>query len=69
MLQIQLLQGTRFFFLLIIFVVDHCFFRWKKDANGTIMLHSFSNKPILQFVSILRSDVKEWAIPGVGNQS
>lgn len=38
--------------------------RWKRDRSKNIIKDPISNKPILQFVSILRSDVMEWAIPG-----
>jgi len=38
--------------------------RWKRDNNGKVVIHSKSKKPVLQFVSILRGDCKEWAIPG-----
>ena len=39
--------------------------RWKRDEKGEKVLHPHSGKPILQFVSILRKDNNEWAIPGV----
>ncbi|XP_040927694.1 ADP-ribose pyrophosphatase, mitochondrial isoform X2 [Betta splendens] len=38
--------------------------RWKVDAQGVKMHHSVSKQPILQFVSIMRKDCGEWAIPG-----
>jgi ADP-ribose pyrophosphatase len=38
--------------------------RWKRNENGEIIKDTKSEKQILQFVSILRGDVKEWAIPG-----
>ncbi|XP_065663840.1 ADP-ribose pyrophosphatase, mitochondrial isoform X5 [Hydra vulgaris] len=38
--------------------------RWKRDSNGKIERHKDNNKPILEFVSIQRSDTHEWAIPG-----
>ena len=40
--------------------------RWKRDINGDkVYSKGESKKPILEFVSIQRSDTKEWAIPGV----
>lgn len=39
--------------------------RWKVDENGKRILNSSSNKPVLQFVAIQRSDSGEWALPGV----
>lgn len=39
--------------------------RWKRNENNQIVHHHLTLKPILQFVSILRRDVNEWAIPGV----
>lgn len=41
-------------------------YRWKLDKNGSIVKDSKTNKPILQFVAIQRTDTNEWAIPGVG---
>lgn len=38
--------------------------RWKLDELGNKIVHPKTNKPILQFVSIERSDTNEWAIPG-----
>lgn len=38
--------------------------RWKRDEQGNILKHPSSNKPILQFVAILRLHDNEWAIPG-----
>lgn len=38
--------------------------RWKRNEAGTILKHSSSKKPILQFVAILRLHDDEWAIPG-----
>lgn len=37
--------------------------RWKRGDNG-IISNELSGRPILEFVSIQRKDVKEWAIPG-----
>ena len=39
--------------------------RWKRDANGKIVVNPETKKPVLQFVSIKRLDTNEWAIPGV----
>lgn len=39
--------------------------RWKVDVKGAKVHHSDSKKPVLQFVSIMRKDCGEWAIPGV----
>lgn len=39
--------------------------RWKVDEDGKRIVHSVTNKPVLQFVSIQRSDSGEWALPGV----
>ena len=38
--------------------------RWKRDENGQVMIHAKTQKPILQFVCILRKDTRELAIPG-----
>ncbi|PAA48365.1 hypothetical protein BOX15_Mlig031650g1, partial [Macrostomum lignano] len=39
--------------------------RWKRDPKtGAKVVDPASGRPVLQFVSILRGDVKEWAIPG-----
>lgn len=38
--------------------------RWKVDDKGKKVTHPETGKPILQFISILRKDSKEWAIPG-----
>uniref|UniRef100_A0A914W6S8 Nudix hydrolase domain-containing protein n=1 Tax=Plectus sambesii TaxID=2011161 RepID=A0A914W6S8_9BILA len=38
--------------------------RWKRDDNDKKVTSEASGKPILQFVAILRGDVKQWAIPG-----
>lgn len=38
--------------------------RWKRDDNGEKQSDEASGKPVLQFVAILRGDVKQWAIPG-----
>jgi len=39
--------------------------RWKRDKDGkTKVVNDKTSKPILEFVSILRGDTKEWAIPG-----
>ncbi|KAF6734510.1 ADP-ribose pyrophosphatase, mitochondrial [Oryzias melastigma] len=38
--------------------------RWKVDGSGAKIRHSVSKQPILQFVSIMRKDCGEWAIPG-----
>ncbi|XP_054463654.1 ADP-ribose pyrophosphatase, mitochondrial [Anoplopoma fimbria] len=38
--------------------------RWKVNANKAKISHSVSKRPILQFVSIMRKDCGEWAIPG-----
>jgi hypothetical protein len=40
-------------------------FRWKRDDYGNKVKGPASNKHILQFVLIKRSDNGEWAIPGV----
>ena len=37
--------------------------RWKRDEEGEIVRHA-DGRCILEFVSILRNDTKEWAIPG-----
>ena len=39
--------------------------RWKRGPDGNIEKNQISQKPILEFVSIQRKDVKEWAIPGL----
>ncbi|XP_004071576.1 ADP-ribose pyrophosphatase, mitochondrial [Oryzias latipes] len=38
--------------------------RWKLDGSRAKVYHSVSKQPILQFVSIMRRDCGEWAIPG-----
>lgn len=38
--------------------------RWKVNIQGDKVLHSSTGLPILQFISILRKDSGEWAIPG-----
>lgn len=38
--------------------------RWKRDESHSIEFHSFTKKPILQFIAIQRRDTGEWAIPG-----
>ncbi|XP_026225582.1 ADP-ribose pyrophosphatase, mitochondrial [Anabas testudineus] len=38
--------------------------RWKVNSKGEKIVHTVSKKPILQFVSIMRKDCGEWAIPG-----
>ncbi|XP_013393750.1 ADP-ribose pyrophosphatase, mitochondrial [Lingula anatina] len=38
--------------------------RWKRDKNGSKVIHPTTKKPILQFVAIQRKDSGEWAIPG-----
>lgn len=38
--------------------------RWKRQPDGTIVLHAKSRLPVLQFVTVLRRDTSEWAIPG-----
>lgn len=37
---------------------------WKRLNNGEIAHDKVSNKPILQFVAVKRSDTGEWALPG-----
>ncbi|XP_048847704.1 ADP-ribose pyrophosphatase, mitochondrial [Brienomyrus brachyistius] len=38
--------------------------RWKKDVGGQPVVNPRSGLPLLQFVSIMRKDCGEWAIPG-----
>lgn len=38
--------------------------RWKRNDKDMLERDETTNKPILQFVAILRKDCKEWAIPG-----
>lgn len=38
--------------------------RWKRDDHGAVIRHPRTQKPILQFVCILRKDTQECAIPG-----
>lgn len=38
--------------------------RWKRTSEGVIETDNISNRPLLQFVAILRGDCGEWAIPG-----
>ncbi|RWS20717.1 ADP-ribose pyrophosphatase-like protein, partial [Leptotrombidium deliense] len=38
--------------------------RWKRDHTNQIIHDKLTNLPILQFVSILRKDDNQWAIPG-----
>lgn len=45
--------------------VDPVVTRWQRDASNQIVVDSKTNRPILQFLAILRKDVQEWAIPGV----
>jgi hypothetical protein len=35
--------------------------RWKREKNNVVKV---DGKPVLQFVSILRGDVRKWALPG-----
>ncbi|KRY22419.1 ADP-ribose pyrophosphatase, mitochondrial [Trichinella patagoniensis] len=44
--------------------VDPIVTRWKCHTDGTIQVNGTTNRPILQFVSVLRGDSHEWAIPG-----
>ena len=39
------------------------YYRWKRDTNGKIVQKAGKN--ILEFVSIERVDLGQWAIPGV----
>lgn len=41
-----------------------CLRRWKRDETGAIVLHPTDKKPVLEFVSIQRTDTGEWATPG-----
>lgn len=36
--------------------------RWRRDDKGAV--EKKSGRPVLEFVSILRGDTKEWALPG-----
>lgn len=45
--------------------VDPVVTRWQRNVNNEIVVDSSTKRPILQFLAILRKDVKEWAIPGV----
>ncbi|XP_028842642.1 ADP-ribose pyrophosphatase, mitochondrial [Denticeps clupeoides] len=38
--------------------------RWKRNSEGQRVHHPVSALPILQFISIMRKDCGEWAIPG-----
>ncbi|XP_012656767.1 ADP-ribose pyrophosphatase, mitochondrial-like [Otolemur garnettii] len=38
--------------------------RWKRDSQGSKVIHPVSGKGILQFAAIKRKDCGEWAIPG-----
>ncbi|CAN8021972.1 unnamed protein product [Ixodes persulcatus] len=38
--------------------------RWKKDADGKVVVNNNTQRPVLQFVAIARRDSGEWAIPG-----
>ncbi|KRZ63345.1 ADP-ribose pyrophosphatase, mitochondrial [Trichinella nativa] len=46
------------------FFVLHIQHSWKCHTDGTIQVNGTTNRPILQFVSVLRGDSHEWAIPG-----
>ncbi|KRY61559.1 ADP-ribose pyrophosphatase, mitochondrial [Trichinella britovi] len=47
-----------------LFFVLHIQHSWKCHTDGTIQVNGTTNRPILQFVSVLRGDSHEWAIPG-----
>ena len=49
-----------------IFCHRELYYRWKRnDADGEVVKNTETNKPILQFVAIVRRDSGVWAIPGV----
>ena len=39
--------------------------RWERDADGQVV--HIKDKPVLEFVAILRRSSDDWAIPGVGH--
>lgn len=40
-------------------------YRWKRNTKNEIVKDPVTQKPILQFVAIVRRDHGDWAIPGV----